>query len=92
MKNVLKKYENMLIGLFAGIISGFFGAGGGLILIPIMTKILKKDETTARATTIFCVFFMVITSCVFYIYKATIDWNLGIKCILGRSYRFCYWY
>ena len=52
---------NILVGFFAGIISGFFGAGGGLILVPFLTLILKEDEVISRATTIFCIFFTIMS-------------------------------
>lgn len=78
-----KKFFNILVGFFAGIISGFFGAGGGMILVPYMTEILKEKEVTSRATTIICIFFMVLTSCFFYFNQKSIDWNLSIKSALG---------
>jgi len=43
-------------------VSGFFSAGGGLLLVPYITTVLKTEEVRARATTIFCIFFMVFTS------------------------------
>ena len=78
-----KKWKILIIGLLSGVISGFFGAGGGLVLVPYMTKILKEDEVTARATTIMCIFFMVLASSIFYFYKSVIDWSLAGKCIIG---------
>lgn len=76
-------FKNIVIGFFAGIISGFFGAGGGLILVPYMTINLKKDEVISRATTIFCIFFMVVTSSLFYLKNNSIDFVLSLKCIIG---------
>ena len=76
-------WKNMLIGFFAGLVSGFFSAGGGLILLPYMTSLLKKDEVNARATTIFCIFFMVCTSGIFYFNKDFIDFSIAIKCAVG---------
>lgn len=73
----------MLIGFLGGMISGFFSAGGGLILVPYMTAILKMDEVNARATTIFCIFFMVFTSGCFYFKQDYIDWSIAIKCAVG---------
>ena len=73
----------MIAGFFAGIISGFFGAGGGLILVPFMTLILKENEFTARATTIMCIFFMVFTSSFFYFKEKSIDWWIAGKCAFG---------
>lgn len=81
MKN--KKIGNILIGILAGFVSGFFGAGGGMILVPYLTLILKEDEVIARATTIMCIFFMVFTSSFFYFNKDSIDWILAIKCAIG---------
>ena len=78
-----KLFLNILIGFFAGMISGFFGAGGGMVLVPYMTEILKEDEVKSRATTILCIFFMVFTSSFFYFDKNSIDWTLGLKCIVG---------
>lgn len=76
-------FLNILMGFFAGFISGFFGAGGGLLLVPYMTEIIKEDEVKARATTILCIFFMVLTSSFFYFNKDSIDWMLGFKCAVG---------
>lgn len=76
-------WKNMLIGFLGGMISGFFSSGGGLILVPYMTSILKKDEVESRATTIFCIFFMVFTSGLFYFNQNYIDFNMAIKCAIG---------
>lgn len=64
-------------------ISGFFGAGGGMILVPYMSLILKEDEVKSRATTILCIFCMAFTSSFFYFKESYIDWNLAIKCAIG---------
>lgn len=79
----MKILGNILLGFIAGMISGFFGAGGGLILVPYMTLVLKEDEVKSRATTIMCIFFMVLTSSFFYFKEAYIDWNLALKCAIG---------
>lgn len=64
-------------------ISGFFGAGGGLLLVPYMTLVLKESEIKARSTTIMCIFFMVLTSSYFYFKETYIDWNLAFKTAIG---------
>lgn len=79
----IKTFGNILLGFIAGMISGFFGAGGGLILVPYMTLILKEDEVKSRATTIMCIFFMVLTSSFFYFKESFVDWNLALKCAVG---------
>ena len=73
----------IIAGFLAGIVSGLFGAGGGMILVPFMTLILKEDEVISRATTIMCIFFMVLTSSFFYFKQDSIDWYISIKCAIG---------
>lgn len=84
-------WKNMLIGFLGGMISGFFSSGGGLILVPYLTAVLKIDEVKARATTIFCIFFMVFTSGLFYFNQNYIDWQIAIKCALRWNCWWVYW-
>lgn len=80
------KKENIkiiVISIFAGIISGFFSSGGGMLLVPFFTHIVKLDEVKARGTSVFCIVFFVVTSSIFYFGKNYVDYNLGMKCAIG---------
>lgn len=77
---MLKKIS---IGLFAGLISGLFGAGGGLVLLSIFVHILKLEEKDARATTIASILPMATVTGIFYFNNNLINWNLAIKCAIG---------
>jgi len=79
---VIKK---IVIGIVAGIISGFFGAGGGMILVPAFAYFLNMDEKSSRATSVFAILPMVIVAGFFYMRQDYIDWNIGIKCALGGA-------
>ena len=72
-----------IAGIAAGIVSGFFGAGGGMILVPFLTLVLKKEEVEARATTILCIFCMVLISSIFYYRENSIDWYVAVKASIG---------
>ena len=76
-------FKKILIGLFAGIICGLFGTGGGLILVPSFIYLLKKEPKNARATSICCMLVMVIASSVFYYEGNYINWKIGILCAIG---------
>lgn len=75
--------KRILVGLFAGIISGLFTAGGGLVVVPALIYFLKLQPKKARATSIFCIFPMVITTAIFYGKNNFIMWDVGIKCAIG---------
>ena len=75
--------KKIILGIGAGIISGLFGAGGGLILVPAFTHIFKLNEKEARGTTILCILPMVLTTGIFYSSNNLIDWNIAIECAIG---------
>ena len=77
---MLKKIST---GLIAGLISGLFAAGGGMIVVPALIHLFKLEDAKARATSVFAILPMVITSAIFYYRNDYIDWNLGIKCAIG---------
>lgn len=88
MKNELKrKVINIAlligIGLASGFINGFFGAGGGLLLVPMIGLTQKVESKVAHATTLACVLFMCISSSVIYIVKKQVDYMLILFCGIG---------
>lgn len=75
--------KKVIIGFSAGLISGLFAAGGGLILVPAFVYILNETEEKARATSIFCILPLVIISGISYYKNDYINWELAIKCAIG---------
>lgn len=86
MKNN-NKLKKIFVGFIAGIISGLFTAGGGLILVPSFIYILKMEPKQARASSIFCILPMVIISAFFYGRNNLINWKIGILCAIGGIIR-----
>ena len=79
------KMKNIVIGIFAGIISGLFSTGGGMILVPAFIYLLKMEDTKARGTSVFCILPMVITSSFFYYKGNYIDFKIAILCAIGGA-------
>ena len=75
--------KKVLVGLFAGIVSGLFAAGGGMIVVPALIHLFKLEDKKARATSVFAILPMVITSGIFYYNNNYIDWKLGAMCAIG---------
>lgn len=78
--------KKIFIGLIAGAVTGLFGSGGGMILVPAFTYILHFGEKESRATSMFCILPMVCASSIFYFNSSYIDLKLGILCAI----RWCY--
>lgn len=72
-----------LIGVAGGFISGFFGAGGGLILVPALINLLKIDEYKARGTTLASILIAILIASVFYVKYNYFDLNLSLKVAIG---------
>ena len=78
-----EKIYKILIGFFAGIVSGLFASGGGMILVPGFLYLLKMKDIEARATSVICILPMVIASGFFYYTNNYIDWKAGLLCAIG---------
>ena len=77
--------KNMIIGILAGIVSGLFSTGGGMILVPAFIHLLKIDDTKARGTSVFCILPMVLVSSIFYYKGNYIDWKIAALCAIGGA-------
>ena len=75
--------KKIVLGVLAGFISGLFAAGGGMIVVPAFIHIFKLKEAEARATSVFVILPMVVTSGLFYYNNNYMDWTIGIKCAIG---------
>ena len=62
---------------------GFFGAGGGLLIHPALTRILKLDEYKARGTTLITVFPAILIASIFYSNYNYFDWNKIVYIVIG---------
>jgi uncharacterized membrane protein YfcA len=71
------------IGILGGFVSGFFGSGGGLIILPALTKILKIDEYKARGTTLATILISILVSSIFYSKYNYFDFSLSFKIAIG---------
>ena len=76
-------WKKICIGILAGIVSGLFATGGGMILVPAFMHILKMKDVEARATSVACILPLVVVSGIFYYKSNYINWNSGILCAIG---------
>lgn len=73
----------VLVGVFGGAINGLFGAGAGLLLVPLIKLVSKLDEKKVHATTLGSVMLMCIASSVVFFIHKQIDFKLTLWCFIG---------
>ncbi len=67
------------IGMFAGILSGFVGVGGGVIIVPALVYTLGFPQHLAQGTSLFILLLPVGVLAVFNYYKTgNINWKFGL--------------
>jgi len=72
------------IGLFAGMLSGFVGVGGGVIIVPALVFFLGLTQHQAQGTSLFILLLPVgILAVMNYSKTANINWSYGIVIALA---------
>ena len=82
MKNV-KKLHIVIFGALIGVINGLFGGGGGMIVVPVLTKFFGFSQKEAQATAIFVILPISIASSIIYITHNSINFATSWPVILA---------
>lgn len=69
----------VLIGLFAGILSGFVGVGGGIVIVPALVFFLGLTQHQAQGTSLFVLSMPVVLFAVINYWKTdNVNWKFGL--------------
>ena len=71
------------MGLGAGLLSGLFGVGGGILVVPALVMILRLDQRLANGTSLGAVLPISVSSLVTYWSHGNVDWPLAMWLALG---------
>lgn len=72
------------IGILAGVLSGFVGVGGGVIIVPALIYVLGMTQLQAQGTSLFILLLPVGILAVRNYYKSDqINWQFGIVVALA---------
>ncbi|MDO4300351.1 MAG: TSUP family transporter [Clostridia bacterium] len=75
--------KSKILGLVTGFANGFFGAGGGTVLVPGMERLLKVEEHKAHATAIAVILPLSLISALIYTFKTDIPWKTLLWVSIG---------
>ena len=73
----------IITGLIAGLVNGVFGGGGGMIVVPMLTNLLKCKQKLAHATAILIILPLSIVSGLFYAAFGDFNLRVGVPTGLG---------
>lgn len=62
------------IGLIVGLMSGLFGVGGGIILVPLLVLLFKVEQKRAQATSLVVVALAALSGSTTYALAESVDW------------------
>jgi hypothetical protein len=72
-----------LIGLGAGLAAGFFGIGGGVVMVPAMSLLLGIDIVSAVATSLFVMGPPALIAAIQHSLQGNLHWEYAIPLLLG---------
>lgn len=86
MQNISAKkraIQSLICGIIIGFICGFIGAGGGMMMLLILTSVLGYELKTAVGTSVFIMAFTALTGAAsHFTIGGSPDWTVFILCVL----------
>lgn len=73
----------VFVGLLAGFLSGLFGVGGGILIVPALVLVLGFTQRLAHGTSLAAVLPIAISSLTSYALEDKVDWKVGALLAVG---------
>jgi uncharacterized membrane protein YfcA len=73
----------VLVGLAAGLLSGLFGVGGGLLIVPGLVGIVKLERRLAHGTSLAATLPIALAGVITYVAHGNIDWAVAAYLTVG---------
>ena len=75
--------QSVICGVIIGFICGFIGAGGGMMMLLILTSVLGYELKTAVGTSVFIMTFTAFTGALsHFAIGGTPDWSVWVLCVV----------
>ena len=82
-KNMKNKNKIRLAGTLAGIVNGVFGGGGGMVLLPLLSKWSGLTDRRLFATSLAIIFPMCLVSGAVYLLQGGVSLREALPYLLG---------
>lgn len=77
------KRKYLTAGALTGLINGFFGAGGGIVLTPLLLSWIGLESKKAFATSVFIILPISAVSAALYLWQGRVDFPAALPYLLG---------
>ena len=84
-KTITQKTRAIIAGAAAGLTGGFFGAGGGALLLPLFTRFVKIDGGKAYACTVAVTLPLSLVCAAVYYFKSGFELHAALPYLLGGA-------
>ena len=82
----MKKYIcSALAGIGAGAINGLFGAGGGMVLVPLLTWLTNLEDDEIFPASVSIILPICLVSLCLTFQKSTVPWDITWLYLLGSA-------
>jgi len=71
------------IGLVVGYLSGLFGVGGGILIVPALVTLVHLDLRVAAGTSLAAIVPIVVVGVVSYLVQGAVDWLAAVLLVVG---------
>lgn len=72
-----------LAGAAAGLVNGFFGGGGGMVLVPLLAGWCGLGQRKAFATSVAIILPLCILSAAIYLFRGGVDFSAALPYLVG---------
>ena len=75
----------LLAGALAGFVNGFFGAGGGMVLVPLLIWLCRLEDKAAFSSAIAVILPLCIVSIVIYVLHDSLPVSDALPYLIGGA-------
>ena len=79
------KLRYALSGAAAGLTNGFFGGGGGSVLVPLLTRVCGLSQRQAFATSVAVILPLCVLSAAIYLFRGGLDLMAALPYLIGGA-------
>jgi uncharacterized membrane protein YfcA len=72
-----------VLGLVAGFLSGLFGVGGGILIVPVLVLFMGMDQRLAHGTSLAAVLPIAVSGVIGFALEDSVDWSVAAALTVG---------